>query len=145
MSIFTSLLAYIKGEVNELEKEASAFEQAILPGIEASAKQAVKVFGEQALPIAEQLAVALVTGIASGGNPSVLIPQLVNDGIKDLAPYAIADGKNALYTMANLALAQGLGNGTIVLPVPATPAPAVSTPVADTSASAESAVNGTAS
>ena len=123
MTFFSDLLAYIKGDIATLEAKATAFEQAMIPGVEATAKQMVTVFADEAAPIAEQLGTALISGILSGGNPSVLIPQLVNDGIKDLEPAAVVDGKNALYTVANLALANALGNGTISLPVPAATAP----------------------
>lgn len=105
-NIFTKLIAFLKGEVTEIEQEVSDLEAKLLPGIEAALKKLVAVFGEQALTIAEQLGAAIVTGIETGENPGVLIPQLVNDALKDLAPALLADAKNALYTVANLALAE---------------------------------------
>lgn len=105
MNIFTKLIAYVKGEVAELKAEATELEHKLLPGIEAIMKKTVAVFGEKALAVIEQLGSALVAGLASGGSVGVLIPQLVNDAIKDLTPELISDGKNALYTIANLAIA----------------------------------------
>lgn len=107
-NFFTKLISYLKGEISQLEAEASALEKKILPGVEAAAHNAVKIFGEQALPIIEQLGAALIAALEAGGNVGVVIPQLVNDAIKDLAPDAIAAGKNVLYTSANLVLAQFL-------------------------------------
>lgn len=115
MNIFSRMLAYIKGELAELEAAATELEHKILPGIEAAAHQAIKVFGEKALPIIQQLGEALIAGLASGGNASVLIPELVNEAVKDLEPALIDAGKNVLYTTANLTLAEVL-SGTAPAP-----------------------------
>ena len=85
-----------------------------MPGAEAISKKALKVFGEQAATVLEQLGEALVSGLISGGNVGVLIPQLVNDGVKDLAPELVDDGKNVLYGIANLALAEATESGTAI-------------------------------
>lgn len=145
MSFLSNVLAFLKGEITDLKADATAFEHKFLPGAEAVAKKALRVFGEKAVPVLEQLSEALISGLISGGNPSVLIPQLVNDGIKDLEPEAIADGKNVLYALSNLALADATENGTAVAPTnepapqpatesiaaPAEVAPAVEAPAAD--------------
>lgn len=118
-TFLSKVLGFLRGEIDQLKAEATAFEQKLLPGADAIAKKALKTFGDNAIQILEQAGRALISGLAAGGNVGVIIPQLVSDAVKDLAPEFITDAKNVLYSILNLALADATESGTIVLPIPA--------------------------
>lgn len=109
MSIFTAILNRIEYIFNEVKEEAETFISDITPGIKAAARQAIKVFGQEAIPTLEKFASDVLAAVKSreaGVSVGSIIVPLVETLSSTLAPALIEEGENVLYTMGNLAISE---------------------------------------
>lgn len=124
MSIFKAILGHIQQIFDEAVKDAESFINEITPGIKAAARQAIKVFGTEAVPVLEKFGQDVIEALKSrapGVSVGSIIVPLVEALSGTLAPALLEEGENVLYTIGNLAISEVFDEASVA--VAANPAP----------------------
>lgn len=109
MSIFKTIITHIQEIFDEMVRDAESFIEEIAPGIKAAARQAIKVFGAEAIPLLEKFGQDVIEALrnrAPGVSVGSIIVPLVESISNTLSKELIEEGENVLYTIGNLAISE---------------------------------------